>query len=233
MHSTGHLIHLICEVLAYALGYRYYSWLRQHGGDLISDSNRAWIFIGAALGALIGSHVLGVLEKPLDFVPDLLYFYGQKTIAGGLIGGLIGVEITKKLIGVHTSSGDLMTYPLILGMTIGRVGCHFAGVEDGTYGMETSLPWGMELGDGLKRHPVNLYEIIFLLNLAWGINWAEKRLVFPNGRRFQVFMVAYLAYRIAVEYIKPVYFWPYLNLSSIQVAGLLCIGYYALKWWRK
>jgi phosphatidylglycerol---prolipoprotein diacylglyceryl transferase len=233
MHTTGHLIHIICEVSAYILGYRYYNWLRRQQGDLISDTNRMWIFLGAAVGALIGSHVLGVLEKPLDFVPDVLYFYGQKTIAGGLIGGLIGVETTKKWIGVQTSSGDLMTYPLILGMVIGRVGCHFAGVEDGTYGIETNLPWGMDSGDGFIRHPVNLYEIIFLLCLAWGISWAEKRFGFPNGRRFQVFMVAYLAYRIAVECIKPAYFWPNLHLSSIQIASMLSIGYYALKWLRK
>jgi phosphatidylglycerol---prolipoprotein diacylglyceryl transferase len=182
MQTTGHLIHIICEVTAYVIGYRYYNLLRQQQGDLISDSDRLWIFMGAALGALIGSHALGVLEKPSDFVPDILYLYGQKTIAGGLIGGLIGVEITKKLIRVHTSSGDLMTYPLMVGMIIGRVGCHFAGLEDGTYGIETALPWGIDLGDGLKRHPVNLYEIIFLLCLAQGISWSEKCFDFSDGR---------------------------------------------------
>lgn len=46
----------------------------------------------------------------------LIYFMGNKTIVGGFLGGLIGVEITKKKIGVTTSSGDLMVYPLIVAM---------------------------------------------------------------------------------------------------------------------
>lgn len=73
------------------------------------------------------------------------------TVVGGLLGGLVGVELSKKIIGVRTSSGDLFSYPLILGMMIGRVGC-LGGLEDNTYGEATTLPWGMDLGDGVMRH---------------------------------------------------------------------------------
>jgi phosphatidylglycerol:prolipoprotein diacylglycerol transferase len=76
-------------------------------------------FIGAAAGGLIFSRLLGMSENlDLIFKHGISWemLTGSKTIVGGLIGGLIGVEFTKKLIGVKTSSGDLMTFPLILGI---------------------------------------------------------------------------------------------------------------------
>ena len=155
-------IHFICETLSYFLGYQFYSFLRNRQTDQISSEHRIIIFVGAALGAFFGSHVLGVLEQPL-LLPKInfVYFMGNTTIIGGLLGGLIGVELTKMKIGVKVSSGDLMVYPIILAMIVGRLGCHFAGLEDGTYGIASALPWAVDFGDGVKRHPTNLYEIVF------------------------------------------------------------------------
>ncbi|RZK27455.1 MAG: diacylglyceryl transferase, partial [Hymenobacter sp.] len=48
-------VHLLCEVLAYSLGYRLYTALRARTPDRISDHGRQWIFVGAAAGALLGS----------------------------------------------------------------------------------------------------------------------------------------------------------------------------------
>jgi phosphatidylglycerol:prolipoprotein diacylglycerol transferase len=122
-------VHFICETLAYFVGYRYYVYLRKHNHDAISSENRLIIFIGAALGALIGSHLVGVLENPLLLQHfSVAYLMGNKTIVGGIIGGLIGVELIKRKIGVTVSSGDMMVYPLILAMIIGRIGCFLAGV---------------------------------------------------------------------------------------------------------
>ena len=161
-------VHLALEVLAFWVGYRYYLFLRGRSADLIDTENRMWILVGAAAGALLLSRGLGVLEDPAalwrgDFHPA--YLLGNQTVVGGLLGGLIGVELTKKWLGIHTSSGDLMTFPLILGMMVGRVGCFLSGLEDKTFGVPTALPWGVDFGDGIRRHPTNLYEILFLLIL--------------------------------------------------------------------
>jgi prolipoprotein diacylglyceryltransferase len=148
---------------------------------------------------------------------------GNKTIVGGMLGGLIGVELVKKRIGVTISSGDLMVYPLILAMIIGRTGCFLAGLEDGTYGIPTDLPWAINFGDGISRHPTNLYEILFWI-LLWVIlpRW-EHYYKFTDGSRFKLFMVSYLVFRLLIEFIKPDYFFNF-GLSVIQlvcVAGLL------------
>ena len=78
---------------------------------------------------------------------------------------MIGVEITKKIIGHKESTGDLITFPLILAMIIGRIGCFLTGVYEQTYGVETTSIFVMDLGDGLLRHPVALYEIVYLIIL--------------------------------------------------------------------
>jgi phosphatidylglycerol:prolipoprotein diacylglycerol transferase len=219
-------VHFICETLAYFIGYRYYVYLRKHGEDQISSPNRLFIFIGAAAGAFIGSHLIGILENPLllsNF--SLVYLMGNKTIVGGMLGGLIGVELTKKKIGVTVSSGDMMVYPLILAMIIGRTGCFLAGLEDGTYGITSNLPWAINFGDGIRRHPTNLYEIAF-----WIILWILFRIIerschFTDGSKFKVFLSGYLIFRFMVEFIKPDYFFSF-GLSVIQLVCIAGILYY-------
>jgi prolipoprotein diacylglyceryltransferase len=223
--------HLLFEMLAYTLGYRLYIWQRAQNQDLISDEGRMWIFLGAAVGALLGSHLLGILEDPAYISSfSLKIWLGNKTIVGGLLGGLIGVEWTKKRIGVATSSGDLMTYPLILGLAIGRLGCHFAGLTDGTHGNPSGLPWAIDFGDGIPRHPVNLYEVIFLGVLALFIYLKEQKGPLPNGMRFKLFMVGYLVWRFAIEFIKPVWVFSF-GVSPIQIAVLWGLYYYRDVWW--
>lgn len=214
-------IHFVCETLAYFLGYRYYAYLRKHTVDLISAHNRLVIFIGAAAGAFLGSHIVGVLENPPLLVNfNLFYFMGNKTIVGGFMGGLIGVELTKKQIDVKVSSGDMMVYPLILAMMIGRVGCFLSGLEDGTFGIPSNLPWAINFGDGIRRHPTNLYEIVFWMFLWLGLYLTEKKFVLANGARFKLLIVSYLVFRFAIEFIKPDYFFSF-GLGVIQ---LVCLG---------
>jgi prolipoprotein diacylglyceryltransferase len=215
-------VHFVCETLSYFLGYRYYTYLRRNTHDLISSEHRLIIFIGAAAGAFLGSHLVGIFENPPQLFShfNLFYFMGNKTIVGGMLGGLIGVELTKKQLGVTVSSGDMMVYPLILAMIVGRTGCFLAGLEDGTYGIASNLPWAINFGDGIRRHPTNLYEIIFWLMLWLVLKLIEQKQHFANGARFKVFMVSYLVFRLLVEFIKPDYFFSF-GLSVIQ---LVCIG---------
>lgn len=142
-----------------------------------------------------------------------------------MLGGLIGVELTKKRLGVTMSSGDLMVYPLILAMVIGRTGCFLAGLEDGTYGIASNLPWAIDFGDGIHRHPTNLYEIVFWLMLWIALKLIEQSRHFADGARFKVFMVSYLVFRLLVEFIKPDYFFSF-GLSVIQLVSIAGILYY-------
>jgi len=219
-------VHFVCETLAYIIGYRYYSYLRGKSDDPISTDNRLIIFIAAAFGAFLGSHIVGVLENPTLLSHfNLIYFLGNKTIVGGMLGGLIAVELTKKRINVNVSSGDLMVYPLILAMIIGRTGCFLAGLDDGTYGIPSNLPWAINLGDGIHRHPTNLYEIIFWMLLWLSLVSIEKYHYFTDGAKFKIFLSSYLVFRFLIEFIKPDYFFSF-GLSVIQLVCLAGILYY-------
>ena len=96
---------------------------------------------------------------------DPNYLIGGKTIVGALAFGLITVELAKRYIGLRDSTGDLYAIPLALGIAIGRIGCFLTGLSDNTYGTPSSLPWAINFGDNIPRHPTQLYEIAFVLAL--------------------------------------------------------------------
>lgn len=220
-------LHLVFEYLAFLIAFRYYVYLRKRSKDIISNSNRLSIILGAALGALIGSRLIGILENPyaLSETPSFIKLLNSKTIMGGLFGGLLGVELTKKIIKESSSSGDLFTFPIIIGILIGRIGCFFSGINEFTYGKETSFFLGMDLGDGINRHPLALYEIAFLLLLFAFLKIIKKSCSLENGTVFKYFMVLYFGFRFLIEFLKPNTFFV-IGLSTIQWLCVVCFVYY-------
>lgn len=110
-------------------------------------------------------------------------------------------------------------------MMIGRMGCFSAGIYEETYGNQTSLPWGMDLGDSIPRHPVTLYEIIFLGFLWFIIYRFKKSFRLSPGDGFKIFMIGYFIFRFLLDFIKPG--WRYFfGLGTIQITCLLGLVYY-------
>jgi prolipoprotein diacylglyceryltransferase len=217
--------HYIFETLAFIAGVRMYYYYKKGIIDPISDENRLWIMLGAMLGALIGSRVVAVLETP-EVINHLTFsiLYQSKTIIGGLLGGLFGVELIKKIIGVKVASGDIYVIPILVALIIGRIGCFSMGIDEPTYGIPTHFFTGMDLGDGILRHPIMLYEIVYLVLLIFLFNSLKhKELI--NGDRFKLFMVLYFLFRFLIEFIKP-YHPLFLNLSSIHWSALFIFIYY-------
>ncbi|MBD3863071.1 prolipoprotein diacylglyceryl transferase [Olleya marilimosa] len=221
-------IHLILEYLAFFIAYRYYVFLRKRSTDVINSNNRLSIILGAALGALIGSRLVGFLENPLiEFtLKNAITLLNTKTIMGGLFGGLLGVELAKKIISEKQSSGDLFVFPIILGIFIGRIGCFLSGINEFTYGKVTTSAFGMDLGDGLLRHPTSLYELFFLIFLFIALKTVNNRLQLKNGDLFKIFMLSYFGFRFCIEFLKPNVFYT-IGLSSIQILCVICWLYYS------
>lgn len=220
--------HLLTEILGIFIGLRYYSYQRRNNKDLISDINRLKIFAAVCLGALIGSRLVGVLENPIEFMNSqnkFVYIFSNKTIIGGLLGALITVEIVKKMIGVTVSSGDMMVYPIILALIIGRIGCFCEGLADGTIGKATSLFTGINFGDKVYRHPLPLYEITFLIVLWIMVFVVNKKYTLANGALFKLFLISYLIFRFLVEFLKDNAF-TMLSLSVLQITCLFGLIYY-------
>lgn len=170
---------------------------------------------------------MGLLENPMLDITAVswIHLYNVKTIMGGLFGGLLGVEIVKAIIKENNSSGDLFTLPTILGIFIGRIGCFLSGVNEFTYGTTTYFITGMDLGDGFKRHPIALYELLFLALLFILLKRLYNQNKLENGLLFKFFMLSYFGFRFLIEFIKPNIFFV-LGLSSIQWLCIMCFVYY-------
>lgn len=228
--------HLFFETLAYAIAIKVYLFMRRKQGDEIELSVRWWVIAAAAAGAVVGSKTLYWFEDPrltLAHWSDPAFLMAGKTIVGALIGGLIAVEWIKRRLGVTRRTGDLFAIPLCAGIAVGRVGCFLTGAEDHTAGVATSLPWGVNFGDGIPRHPTQLYEILFVLTLGVFL-WQLLRRPHAEGDVFKAFMVAYFAFRLLCDFLKPDVR-VFLGLSSIQWACVATLLYYSadiLRWVR-
>lgn len=220
--------HAIFEVLAYAVGFRLYLWQRRRFGDAIGSETRWSIVAAAILGAAIGSRVLYWFEDPratLAHWNDPAYLLGGKTLVGALLGGTMAVEITKRWIGVTTRTGDLFAVPIAVGIAIGRIGCFLAGLPDRTYGVPTSLPWAVDFGDRVPRHPTQLYESLAMAIVAIGLARWQRR-PHAEGDLFRALIVAYLALRVGLDAIKPEVRLAF-GLSALQGAALAGLAVYA------
>ncbi|HVH27421.1 MAG TPA: prolipoprotein diacylglyceryl transferase family protein [Vicinamibacterales bacterium] len=219
--------HWVFETLAYGVAFYWYRRDRRRFGDVVDARIRWWVIGAAVVGGLAGSRLLHLIEDPTELAAlgaNAMFLLGGKTIVGGLIGGLIAVEWIKRRLGVAVATGDLLVLPLTLGIAIGRIGCFLSGLADRTYGNATRLPWGVDFGDGVLRHPTQLYEIMFLVGLAVLLVASAGRLSVP-GDWFKLFMLGYMTFRFAVESIKPAAHVG--GLSVIQWACLAVIAYYA------
>ncbi len=216
--------HFLFESLAYAVAFRIYLHQRKQQGDFLDTSTRWSVVAAAFVGAVLGSKLLNLAENPAETARrwhDVAYLFGGKTIVGALAGGTIAVELTKLRIGVTRRTGDLFAIPLAIGIAIGRIGCLLAGTADDTYGVPTSLPWGLDLGDGVRRHPVQLYETVAMIALAFLLARISPP-KFAEGDRFRVFMLAYFAWRVVIDFLKPGV--PFAGLTTLQwtaAAGFL------------
>jgi len=230
--------HPVMETLAYAAGFAVYRWQRARQGDIVDEPQRWTVLAAAAVGALVGSRALGVAEQwptveqawRAGRLWELLLSPGGKTIVGGLLGGWLAVEVVKKLSGIERRTGDLFALPLCVGIAVGRVGCLLAGLADDTYGKPTALPWAVNLGDSIGRHPVQVYEILFLVVLGMIVGSQAK---LPEGARFRIFLGGYLAWRVAIDFLKPQPLISGMNLIQWScVAGILLLVLDEVRLWK-
>ena len=111
--------------------------------------------------------------------------------------------------------------PLSLAIAVGRFGCFFGGLPDQTYGTPTALPWAVDFGDGIGRHPVQLYEIHHdggLSRLVLLAAQAHGEIALRHG--FYLFAIVYGVQRFLWEFLKP---YPTL-LGPFNVFHLLCLA---------
>jgi len=197
----GTLLHVVFDLVAWIAAGLSLLWLKQLTGvQFPSSTTRTLNYIAALVfGAGIGAVLFGTANLWLSNQIGV-----ARSVEGGIAGGIIAIELYKRLAGIRERTGARFALPLAVGVAAGRVGCYFAGLDDFTYGTPTSLPWGHDFGDGIPRHPVQLYESAAMLLFA-AVYVAclrrRNRFVIENG--FYLAVGFYGVQRFAWEFIKP------------------------------
>lgn len=166
--------HHVFDLLAFFVGGQlFWRGLRRAGNPLTRDQK--WtLAAGAFVGAAAGAKLIVLLEDPAFTAAhwrEPLFWINGKSIVGAILGAVLGVELAKRSVGVAWSTGDHWVVPLAVGLAVGRVGCFLSGLTDDAYGVPTTLPWGVDFGDG-PRHPTQLYEALFALAALAFVLWA-------------------------------------------------------------
>lgn len=219
------LIHLVFDVVALVSGVFMSLWFRRKYGLLrptgvTRESQHHYYLLTLLFGLVAGSMLYGTLN---------LHLSGQtgvaKSMLGGVFGAIFAAEVFKYFAGIRQSTGLYFVPGLVVLIAVGRIGCFLAGLPDFTYGIETNLPWGVDFGDGLKRHPVQLYETfamsVFLLVLLVSY---PKNTSFWQTQGFYIFVLFYAGQRFIWEFLKPysAVFYPF---NLFQLLCLLLLGY--------
>lgn len=173
----------------------------------VSFENIVDLFFYTVLSALIGARLLFVLinfdlyrQHPVEIF---------KIWEGGLVfygGFALAVTVAFCYMRWHRlpiwKLADTISPLIALGLSLGRIGCFFAGC---CYGKETSLPWAVVFRnqDSLARlntplHPTQLYDAVNGLGIFFLLSWIEKRKTF-DGQIFWLFLFLYVTTRFFIE----------------------------------
>ncbi len=217
------LWHYLFDALAYgasALIFRAQLRTSQRVHPALENRKYWWSLLAGGLG---GAYFFGTWNLSLAHSFQLGH-----SVAGAIAGGVLGAEAFKLATGARGSTGAVFVLPLSAGIAIGRWGCFFAGVEDRTFGVPGSLPWAVDFGDRISRHPVQAYEslgmaIFFFCALA--LRRHRPDFFFRKG--FHLFVLFYAAQRFLWEFLKPydTVFW------NLNLFHLLCLALLAYAAW--
>jgi phosphatidylglycerol:prolipoprotein diacylglycerol transferase len=165
----------------------------------LTARERMGIGLGAFCGAMIGAKLPFALADWPGLLSGRAWLENGKTIVFGMVGGYLGVELAKAILGVRVKTGDGFAVPVAGAVAVGRLSCFAAGC---CHGVATKMPWGVDFGDGIRRHPTQLYEMAFHASAALLLAGLQRRGLF-RGQLIKLYILAYLAYRFASEFLRP------------------------------
>ena len=198
------LMYLLGFVAGWALG-RYRAkrsgsgWTAEQVDDLVF-----YIALGVILGGRVGYILFygfgSFLHNPLTL---FRIWEGGMSFHGGFLGVLLAMALfARKYRRGFWPTVDFIAPLIAPGILFGRLG-NFINGE--LWGRVTDLPWGMvfrQTGDGLPRHPSQLYEAALEGVALFVIVWLFSAKPRPTMAVSGVFALAYGFFRFLVEFVR-------------------------------
>lgn len=186
----------------------------------IDDNQIIIILLIAAVGVLVGSHVLYGLTNfdliitfvknfhKIDsfklFIDCIIEIFGGSVFYGGLIGGLLSAYIYMKIKKLDLNLlSDLLTPIIPLFHMFGRIGCFLSGC---CYGIESKLGFTykyslMESANNVNRFPIQLVEASYNLILFILLTILYKKGKFKD-KLLYIYLILYPIGRFIFEFFR-------------------------------
>jgi phosphatidylglycerol---prolipoprotein diacylglyceryl transferase len=175
-----------------------YRWRLKDAADRIERAGGGYA-IALIVGALIGGYGFGTLNLWLSGAPQI-----GRSIIGALAGAIAAIELFKAYAGLKGSTGLIFVPAFAASVAVGRWGCFLSGLADETHGIPSTLPWAVDLGDGVLRHPVQIYESCAMTAfLAAALVLIGRRSPWFARNGFYALALFYAAQRFIWEFLKP------------------------------
>lgn len=224
VHWYG-LMYLVGFSLVWLLG----RWRIAHGKTDLSSRDLEDIIFYSVLGVVIGGRLGYVLfYKPAEYLAhplEIFYLWqGGMSFHGGLIGVIVVLLLfARKRNKTLLEIGDFVAPLIPLGLGAGRLG-NFINGE--LWGRPTSVSWGMvfpQTGDGLARHPSQLYEMGLEGFALFALVWWFARKPRPTGQISAVFLMGYGLFRFLVEFTREPDYYLGLLAGGLSMGQLLSL----------
>ncbi len=186
---------------------------------------RVVIAAAAFAGGTLGAKLPFVVSGQESWLSGAAWLADGKTLVTGLAFAYLAVEAAKLILGVRVKTGDSFALPLALALAVGRWGCFFNSC---CYGRPTTLPWGVDFGDGVLRHPTQVYESLFHLLMA-GVIALLMWFGLLRGQRLKLYLIVYGVFRFLTEFLRPEPTW-WLGLTFYQWAALALAAGLTVQW---
>ncbi|MGB6103816.1 MAG: prolipoprotein diacylglyceryl transferase [Pusillimonas sp.] len=203
VHWYG-LMYLIGFAMVWLLG----RWRIQQGKTDLSLRDLEDLIFYCVMGVVAGGRLGYVLfYKPAEYLAkpiEIFYLWqGGMSFHGGLIGVIVVLLLfARKRNKTLLEIGDFIAPLIPLGLAAGRLG-NFINGE--LWGRPTHAPWGMvfpQSGDGLARHPSQLYEMGLEGFALFALVWWFARKPRPAGQVSALFLMGYGVFRFLVEFTR-------------------------------
>jgi phosphatidylglycerol:prolipoprotein diacylglycerol transferase len=179
------------------------------------------VVLGGRLGYVVFYKPAYYLQHPLE---ALAIWQGGMSFHGGLIGVVVAIAWLCRRRGLRFLPVMDFVAPLVpLGLAAGRMG-NFINGE--LWGRASNLPWAMvfpQAGDGVARHPSQLYQFAGEGLLLFILLWIVSARPHATGRVSGLFLLGYGVLRFLAEFAREPDAFLGFPIPGLTMGQLLCI----------